>query len=86
MAKTNASEKKSTEKAESRRSQIIKLVQQDKWTVEKLAEHLNKLNSGWEVKKNKAAIAGTLGDLKKRDWTVEKGVDGVIKVEAVAAK
>ncbi len=85
MAK-NGSEKKSTEKVESRRAQIIKLVQQDKWTVEKLADKLTKLNSTWEVKKNKQAITGTLADLKKKGWTVEKGADGVIKVEATAAK
>ncbi len=81
----NASEKKSTAKVESRRSQIIKLVQQNKWTAEKLAERLTKLNSGWEAQKNKAAITGTLADLRKKGWTVEKGSDGVIKVEVVAA-
>lgn len=85
MAK-NGSEKKSVEKVESRRAQIIKLVQQGKWTVEKLAERLTKLNSEWEVKKNKQAITGTLADLKKKGWTVEKGADGVIKVETAAAK
>ena len=85
MAK-NGSEKKGTEKVESRRAQIIKLVQQGKWTVDKLAERLSKLNNTWEVKKNKQAITGTLADLKKRGWTVEKGTDGVIKVEATAAK
>ena len=85
MAK-NASEKKSVEKVESRRSQIIKLVQQNKWTAEKLAERLNKLNSGWEAQKNKAAITGTLADLKKKGWVVDKDADGVIKVEVVAAK
>ena len=85
MAK-NVSDKKSVEKVESRRSQIIKLVQQNKWTAEKLAERLSKLNSEWETQKNKAAITGTLADLKKKGWTVEKGSGGVIKVEVVAAK
>jgi hypothetical protein len=85
MAK-NASEKKSTEGQVSRRSQIIKLVSENKWTVEKLADKLSKLNADWEVKKNKQAIAGTLGDLRRRGFKVEKGADGVIKVEAVAAK
>ena len=84
MAK-NASEKKSVEKVESRRSQIIKLVQQGKWTTEKLAEKLQKLNSDWETTKNKTAISGTLADLKKKGWMVDKEADGVIKVEVVAA-
>ena len=73
MAK-NVSEKKSAVKVESRRSQIIKLVQQNKWTAEKLAERLSKLNSEWEAPKNKAAITGTLADLRKKGWVVGKGI------------
>jgi hypothetical protein len=33
----------------------------------------------------KAAMTETTADLKEDGWTVEKGVDGVIKIETVAA-
>lgn len=38
-----------------------------------------------KMHKHKAAAERTRADLKKKSWTVEKGADGVIKVEAVAA-
>jgi len=65
----------------SRRAKIVELVRENKWTVQKLAEELVKTNKKWSVKKNKAAITGTLADLKKRGWGVSKKADGVIEVK-----
>ena len=56
---------KATEKKVSRRGKIIELLQQKPLTVEALADQLNKLNKDWAVSKNKAAIRGTLADLRK---------------------
>ena len=81
MAKTTGKQNGNGKKV-SRRAKIIELVQQNKWTAEKLAEHLNKVNSDWDVKKNKAAITGTLADVKKKGWTVSKSDAGVIQVSA----
>jgi hypothetical protein len=60
-------EKKTTKKVVSRRGKIIDLVQENKWTIKKLAEALGKLNKKWTAEKNRAAITGTLADLKKKD-------------------
>lgn len=80
MKKSN--DRKSVEKKLSRRGKIIELVQQNKWTVEKLAEQLHKINGDWAVQKNKAAITGTLADVKKKGWAVSKTDAGVISVTA----
>ena len=60
MAKTtgkqNGNGKGTVEKKVSRRAKIIELAQQNKWTTDKLAEQLHKVNSEWIVLKNKAAI------------------------------
>lgn len=80
MKKSN--DKKSAEKKVSRRGKIIELVQQNKWTTEKLAEQLHKINSEWAVQKNKAAITGTLADVKKKGWSVSKSDAGLISVKA----
>ena len=74
-------EKKTVKQVVSRRGKIIELVQQNKWTIKKLAEELNKHNKKWQVDKNRAAITGTLADLKKMGWGVRIGVDGVIQVK-----
>ena len=73
--------KKDAKMQVSRRGKIIKLVQENKWTISKLADELNKQNKKWLVNKNRAAITGTLADLKKRGWGVIIGVDGVIQVK-----
>jgi hypothetical protein len=65
----------------SRRGKIVELVQENKWTIQKLAEELNKHNKKWQVDKNRAAVTGTLADLKKKGWGVSIGVDGVIEVK-----
>jgi hypothetical protein len=80
MKKSN--DKKSAEKKVSRCGKIIELVQQNKWTTEKLAEHLHKINDEWSVQKNKAAITGTLANVKKKGWAVSKSDAGVISVTA----
>ena len=80
--KQNGKEKKPEAKEMSRRGKIIELVQQNKWTVGKLAEHLEKTNKAWSASKNKAAISGTLADMKKKGWTVDKNDAGVISVTA----
>jgi len=74
-------EKKTTKKAVSRRGKIIDLVQENKWTIKKLAEELSKFNKKWTAEKNRAAITGTLADLKKKDWGVSIKADGVIQVK-----
>ena len=85
MAKTTAKQndkgKDTKEKKVSRRAKIIELAQQNKWTTEKLAEQLHKINTEWIVLKNKAAITGTLADLKKKGWDVSKADTGVISVK-----
>jgi hypothetical protein len=82
MTKTTGKQNGNGKKKVSRRGKIIELVQQNKWTAEKLAEQLHKVNSEWAVQKNKAAITGTLADLKKKGWTVNKSDAGVISVTA----
>jgi len=72
---------KTAQKEGSRRAKIIKLVQENKWTVQKLAEELVKTNKKWSAEKNSAAITGTLADLKKQGWSVSKKADGVIEVK-----
>jgi hypothetical protein len=81
-AKQNGNGKGTAEKKVSRRAKIIELAQQNKWTAEKLAEQLHKVNAEWIVAKNKAAITGTLADLKKKGWEVSKADGGVISVKA----
>ena len=73
--------KNTVKKAVSRRGKIIDLVQENKWTIQKLAEDLNKHNKKWQVDKNRAAITGTLADLKKKGWGVSIKADGVIQVK-----
>jgi Fe2+ or Zn2+ uptake regulation protein len=74
--------KKDKDKTVTRRGKIIELVQQNKWTLGKLAEHLHKTNSEWLVEKNKPAIYGTLASLKKKGWVVSRNDKGVISVTA----
>lgn len=73
--------KKPAKTTVSRRGKIIELVQDNKWTIQKLAEELNRQNKKWQVKKNRSAITGTLADLKKMGWGVSIGVDGVIQTK-----
>ena len=73
--------KKDAKKQVSRRGKIIDSVQENKWTIQKLAEELSKQNKKWQVDKNRAAITGTLADLKKKGWGVSIGIDGVIQVK-----
>ena len=74
-------EKKTAKKSVSRRGKIIDLVKGNKWTIPKLAEELNKHNKKWQMEKNRAAITGTLADLKKKGWGVSIKTDGVIQVK-----
>ncbi len=74
--------KKDKDKTATRRGKIIELLQQNKWTLGKLAEHLHKTNSEWLVAKNKPAIYGTLADLKKKGWVVNRSDKGIISVTA----
>ena len=78
---TKQQDKKTVKKVVSRRGKIIELVQQNNWTIQKLAEELNKHDKKWQVDKNRAPITGTLADLKKKGWGVSIGVDGVIQVK-----
>ena len=74
--------KKDQDKTVTRRGKIIELVQQNKWTLGKLADHLHKINSEWLVAKNKPAIYGTLADMKKKGWVVSRSDKGIISVTA----
>ena len=74
--------KKDQDKKVTRRGKIIELVQQNKWTPGKLAEHLHKINGEWLVAKNKPAIYGTLADMKKKGWVVSRNDKGIISVTA----
>ena len=71
------STKKKNNKAVSRRGTIIQLAQKGGWTVPDLAKKLSQMNKDWEEKKNKAAIRGTLADLRKsKKWNVETDKQG----------
>jgi hypothetical protein len=74
--------KKDKDKTVTRRGKIIELLKQNKWTLGKLAEHLQKTNSEWLVAKNKPAIYGTLADMKKKGWVVSRSDKGIISVTA----
>ena len=74
--------KKDKDKTATRRGKIMELVQQNRWTLWKLAEHLHKTNSEWLVAKNKPAIYGTLADMKKKGWVVSRSDKGIISVAA----
>lgn len=78
---TKEQDKKTAKKAVSRRGRIVELVQENKWSIQKLAEELNKHNKKWQVDKNRAAITGTLADLKKKGWGVSITADGLIQVK-----
>ena len=74
--------KKDKDKTATRRGKIMELVQQNKWTLGKLAEHLHKTNSEWLVAKNKPATYSTLADMKKKGWVVSRSDKGIINVAA----
>ncbi len=46
-----------------------------------MADELSKFNKKWTAEKNRAAITGTLADLKKKGWGVSIKADGVIQVK-----
>ena len=67
----------------SRRSSIIQLTQKGGWTVPTLAKKLSQMNKDWTEKNNKAAIRGTLADLRKNNkWMVETDKEGKISLSA----
>ncbi len=75
--------KNSKEKVVSRRSTIIQLAQKGSWTVPTLAKKLNQMNKDWTEKNNKAAIRGTMADLRKSNkWLVETNKEGKISLSA----
>ena len=75
--------KNSKEKVVSRRSIIIQLVQKGGWTVPTLAKKLSQMNKDWTEKNNKAAIRGTLVDLRKSNkWLIETDKEGKISLSA----
>ena len=68
-------------KVVSRRSSIIQLTQKGGWTVPTLAKKLSQMNKEWTEKHNKAAIRGTLADLRKSNkWMVETDKEGKISL------
>jgi len=88
MSKT----KKDNKKAEpvstpSRRSVIVKLLQECKWTKETLAKKLSEENKAWPEARNKSAISGTVVDLRKRPqrWDIVIDEKGIISVKDKAS-
>jgi len=82
--KANAvKEQKKPEKV-SRRGTILTLFkQQGTWTIPALAKKLEEMNKDWPLTKNKAAIRGTLADLKKKgNWAIKSDKEGHISVAA----
>lgn len=70
-------------KGQSRRGLIIQMLQEGQWTKPELAKKLFDMNPEWAVAKNKAAISGTVNDLKKRtSWTVKTSPKGIISLTA----
>ncbi len=65
----------------SRRGKIIEMVQEQIWDTKTLAEALNAINPEWPVDKNKAAISGTLADMRKNHgWIAKTDDNGKIEV------
>ncbi len=65
----------------SRRGKIIEMVQEGIWDTKSLAEALNAQNPDWPVDKNKAAISGTLADMRKNHgWIAKTNDDGRIEI------
>ena len=84
--KVKAAPAKETKKSAkvSRRGTIITLFkQQGTWTISDLAKKLEEMNKAWPAAKNKAAIKGTLADLKKNNsWAVKVDKAGLVSVSA----
>jgi hypothetical protein len=77
------STKKKNDKTVSRRGTIIQLAQKGGWTVPNLAKKLSQMNKDWDEGKNKAAIRGTLADLRKsKKWIVETDKEGKFSLSA----
>ncbi len=65
----------------SRRGKIIEMVQEGMWDTKSLAEALHAINPEWPVDKNKAAISGTLADMRKNHgWIAKTNDDGRIEI------
>ena len=81
-----ATEDKAEEKAQktrgsregSRRGTIIKCLKEGIWDRETLAKHLHEMNpKEWPIERNKAAITGTIADLRRNKGAkIETGDDG----------
>jgi hypothetical protein len=65
-------------RANSRRGTIIRCLREGIWDRETLAKHLNELNpEEWPIERNKAAITGTIADLRRNKGAkIETGDDG----------
>ena len=92
MNKTQKENKKPKPATPSRRSVILKLLQEQEWTKEALASKLQELNKGWAVERNKSAISGVLSDLrrkpqlqKKQRWIVQVSEKGAVSLKPTAA-
>jgi len=69
-------------KTPSRRSLIIGAIKLHIWDRNTLAEYLHMVNPAWSINKNKAAISGTLADLRaNKGWTCKVADDGRISVD-----
>jgi len=87
MSKPQKSQKKATNTTPSRRSIIVRLLQEGKWMKETLAKKLGEENKAWPEARNKSAISGTIADLLKKPqrWSVNVDEKGVISLKGKAA-
>ena len=69
-------------KPPSRRSTIIDAIKLHIWDRNTLAEYLHMINTEWPIDKNKAAISGTIADLRaNKGWTCKIADDGRISTD-----
>lgn len=84
VEEVETAEEVKVEKPKSRRAMIIECIKEHIWDRNTLAEYLNECNPAWSVAKNKAAISGTIADLRaNKGWTCKIADDGRISVDVV---
>ena len=80
-APADMSSRTTKEGGPSRRSTIIKMIREGIWDTATLAEALNEINPEWPIAKNKAAVSGTIADLRaNKNWTIKIDEKGRIRV------
>lgn len=81
-ASTEEAPKEVKTRPASRRGKIIEMLQENVWDIKSMAEALVAINPEWPVAKNKAAISGTMADLRKnKGWIIKIDDNGKIQVK-----